>query len=207
MQVYEICGLTTTRYTVSDLKFSPSGDILAVGSHDPKKRIEFFSVTPQAQQSALERLNRVVNKHSSYVTHLDFSTDGAFLQSNCGAYELLFTDVQTGKQITSASKLRDEVWATWTCVLGSPVQGIWPASSDGTDINAVDRSHSGNLLATADDFGKIKLFRYPCAATDAEAHEYSGHSAHVTNVRWTESDEFVISVGGNDKTVFVWRLT
>lgn len=33
-------------------------------------------------------------KHSSYITHMDFSNDGNFLHSNCGAYELLFWDVQ-----------------------------------------------------------------------------------------------------------------
>lgn len=43
--------------------------------------------------------------------------------------------------------------------------GIWPAGSDGTDINAVDRSHSNHLLATADDFGDVNLFSYPCSNT------------------------------------------
>ena len=39
-------------------------------------------------------------KHSSYITHLDFSADSRFLQSNCGAYELLFADVSTGRQVS-----------------------------------------------------------------------------------------------------------
>jgi len=30
---------------------------------------------------------------------------------------------------------------------------------DGSDINAVARSHSGHLLATSDDRGKVNLFR------------------------------------------------
>lgn len=32
-------------------------------------------------------------KHSSYITHFDFSRDGVNLHSTCGAYELLFWDV------------------------------------------------------------------------------------------------------------------
>jgi microtubule-associated protein-like 6 len=48
------------------------------------------------------------------------------MQSNCGAYELLFSETNKGQQITSASSLRDTQWDTFTCTLGWPVQGIWP---------------------------------------------------------------------------------
>lgn len=50
---------------------------------------------------------------------------------------------------------QDTQWASWTCVLGFPVMGIWPKDSDGTDINACDRSPSCKHLATADDSGKV----------------------------------------------------
>ena len=40
--------------------------------------------------------------------------------------------------------------------------GIWPVGYDGTDINSVCRSHDSRLVATADDFGLVNLFRYPC---------------------------------------------
>ena len=76
-------------------------------------------------------------------------------------------------------------------------------SADGSDINSVDRSHSETLIATADDFGKVKLFRYPCVTENSKFKEFHGHSSHVTNVRWTK-DDHLVSVGGNDKCVFVW---
>lgn len=57
--------------------------------------------------------------------------------------------------------MRDVRWATQYCNLGFEVAGIWPSDSDGTNINAVCRSHSTRLLATADDFGQVNLFRYP----------------------------------------------
>lgn len=41
--------------------------------------------------------------------------------------------------------------------------GIWPDGADGTDINAAYRSHDGSLLASADDFGKVHLFSFPCS--------------------------------------------
>lgn len=85
-------------------------------------------------------------------------------------------------------------------------KGIWPPGSDGTDINSVDRSPLGSILATADDFGSVKLFRYPCATEKACFSQFNGHSSHVTNVRFNCCGENLLSVGGNDKCLFVWRI-
>jgi len=38
---------------------------------------------------------RFIKKHSSYITHIDFSEDGETLHSTCGAYELLFWNNST----------------------------------------------------------------------------------------------------------------
>lgn len=71
-------------------------------------------------------------------------------------------------------------------------------------MNAVDRSHSGHLVATSDDFGKVNVFRYPCLYGSVPA-VYSGHSSHVMNVRWSLGDQYLLSAGGNDKCIFQWR--
>jgi len=34
---------------------------------------------------------------------------------------------------------------------------------------------------------------------------YGGHSSHVTCVRFSHDDSYVISTGGNDMAVFQWR--
>ena len=135
-------------------------------------------------------------------------TNASGLQSNCGAYELLFWDTTKGKRNGKASALRDVNWGTWTCVLGWPVQGIWQAEQDGTDINAVDRSHSRDkpLLVTGDDNGKVTLFRYPCSNPNALGRVSKGHSSHVTNVRFLYNDKHVVSTGGGDRCVFQWKL-
>jgi hypothetical protein len=39
--------------------------------------------------------------HSSYVRHLDWSANSKVVQSSCGAYELLYFDAATGKQVGS----------------------------------------------------------------------------------------------------------
>merc|ERR1711871_507676 len=151
----KIKGLHVSKQWIQDIKFSPSrssSSLLAVASHD--NHIYLYDRKTYVRTA-------VCKGHSSYVTHIDFSSDGRFLQSNCGAYELLFWDTETGRQKRSASELRDVKWDTWSCVLGWPVQGIFQEEQDGTDINAVHRSPNSNLLLTADDSGKVNLFRYP----------------------------------------------
>ena len=105
--------------------------------------------------------------HNSFITHIDWTMDGANLRSNCGAYELLFWDTE-GTQLTGgASALRDAAWHSTTCVLGWDVQGIWPKGEDGTSVNALCKSpQAGGLnlesdysmegvIATGTDDGKV----------------------------------------------------
>lgn len=72
-------------------------------------------------------------------------------------------------------------------------------------MNCADVTHSGNTIATGDDFGLIKLFDFPCTQKDMEYDAYVGHSAHVTNVRFTFDDRFLMSAGGSDSCIFVWK--
>lgn len=41
--------------------------------------------------------------------------------------------------------------------------GIWPEGADGTDVNVASGSKDKTLIATGDDFGKVKLYTYPAS--------------------------------------------
>lgn len=64
--------------------------------------------------------------------------------------------------MTNKEEIKGVHWASWTCVSGVEVNGIWPKYSDTNDINSVDGNYIGQVLVTADDYGIVKLFRYPC---------------------------------------------
>eukprot|EP00163_Fabomonas_tropica_P029151 TRINITY_DN615_c0_g1_i1.p1 TRINITY_DN615_c0_g1~~TRINITY_DN615_c0_g1_i1.p1 ORF type:complete len:1806 (-),score=610.31 TRINITY_DN615_c0_g1_i1:143-5560(-) len=186
------------REAISDIKFSPDGSLLAVGSRD--NFIDIYDT-----KNKYKRIARCTG-HSSFITHLDFTNDGSIIMSNSGAYEQLFWEARTGKRLTDRSLKTRLDWHTWTCTEGGPVQGVVPVGADGTDVNAACRSHSRKVLATADDFGTVKMFQFPASQQQAPNQKYTGHSAHVTSVRFTYDDKYLFSTGGGDNSVLQWKV-
>ncbi|KAG7492530.1 hypothetical protein MATL_G00015650 [Megalops atlanticus] len=187
---------------LSVMRYSVDGTLLAVGSHD--NFIYLYTVSEKGRKYS--RYGKCTG-HSSYITHLDWSPDNNFIMSNSGDYEILYWDVPNGcRLIRNRSECKDVDWATYTCVLGFHVFGVWPEGSDGTDINALIRSHNRKLIALADDFCKVHLFQYPCSRPKAPSHKYTAHSSHVTNVSFLHGDSHLISTGGKDTSIMQWRV-
>uniref|UniRef100_A0AAX7T4T3 EMAP like 3 n=1 Tax=Astatotilapia calliptera TaxID=8154 RepID=A0AAX7T4T3_ASTCA len=187
---------------LSVMRYSPDGSFLAVGSHD--NFIYIYSVTESGRRYT--RFGKC-NGHSSFITHLDWSKDGKYIMSNSGDYEILYWDIAAGcKLLRNRFESKDREWASYTCVLGFHVMGVWLEGSDGTDINALCRSHNEKMVAVADDFCKVHLFQYPCPKLKAPSHKYEGHGSHVTNVCFTHSDSHLLSIGGKDTCILQWKV-
>jgi len=176
------------------MKYSPDGSTLAVGSHD--NNIYLLETRTYTRRSVLKG-------HSSFITHLDWSSDNKFLQSNCGAYELLYWNNRNGAQIKSPSSLKDVGWDTWTCVLGWPVQSIWQGAA-GNDINCCVKI-AGNLITGGDD-GGVKLWRHPVVKNKAKKKVYKGHTSHVTNCCQGEEGKKVWTTGGGDRAIMQFNM-
>nr|XP_006812207.1 PREDICTED: echinoderm microtubule-associated protein-like 1-like [Saccoglossus kowalevskii] len=193
--------------------FHPSGTVITIGTLTGRwVAIDAASRDLVTVHYAVSENGYKYNKvgrctgHSSFITHLDWSTDSQYIQSNSGDYEILFWNSSTCRQVTSPSSMRDVDWATFYCTLGFPVCGIWQEGADGTDVNTVCRSQERNVCATGDDFGKVNLFKYPCSQPKSHCHSYSGHSSHVTCVRFLKDDSRLLSTGGKDMSIMQWKL-
>lgn len=136
-----------------------------------------------------------------------------------------------GKPVLSKDEVKGQRWASWSSVLGSEVGGIWRKYSDRSEVNAVDANHAAAVLVSGDDSGLVKLYRFPCLrkgltsnllwvshvdpppskcdclfVQGAKFKKYIGHSAHVTNVRWSHDLQWVLTTGGADHALFQWRF-
>merc|ERR1719414_562708 len=174
---------------------------MAIGSHD--NGIYVYRVSENGRK--YNKVGKCIG-HTSFVTHIDWSSDSQYLRSNSGDYEILYWTAGSCKQCIDVQSMRDWSWHTETCVLGYNVMGIWPEGADGTDINGIDRSHDYNFVATADDFGKVKLFNYPCYTPKAAHKTGMGHSSHVTRVRFLPDNKTVRSLGGQDSSILFWEI-
>uniref|UniRef100_A0A8C0VBT1 Echinoderm microtubule-associated protein-like 5 n=1 Tax=Cyanistes caeruleus TaxID=156563 RepID=A0A8C0VBT1_CYACU len=194
----EVVHIKDRKEAIHELKYSPDGNFLAVGSNDSS--VDIYGVV-QRYKKVGECIGSL-----SFITHMDWSSDSKYLQTNDGNGKRLFYRMPGGKEVTNKEELKGIQWASWTCVSGLEVNGIWPKYSDINDINSVDANFIGQVMVTADDYGIVKLFRYPCLRKGAKFKKYLGHSAHVTNVRWSHDHQWVVSIGGADHSVFQWKF-
>ncbi|KAJ1559420.1 Echinoderm microtubule-associated protein-like 1 [Cladochytrium tenue] len=102
--------------------------------------------------------------------------------------------------------MKDVQWATFSCVLGWPVQGIWQKGMEGDDINTVDRHPAATCLASGDDFLAVKLHIYPAAKEGLPFKTYSAHGSHVTKVCFSCDGKRLVTTGGLDGCTFQWRV-
>lgn len=199
---------------IEALSYSPSGRTLAVGTHGIC--ICLLSVARDY------RVEEVLKEHTAAVVSLDWSRDGRHMRSISLSCELLFHAVDEAalaksKHQPSARAVRDVQWAQTTGKFDWSVMGLWRTADgdeaiDFSHINGVDVCEAAGVVATGSDEGVVSLARWPAAKakfTDKPSQEmrvYRGHSSHIPRVKFDPSGRFLYSTGGEDKTVFQWRV-
>lgn len=180
------------------IKYSPDNKYLAVGSHD--NNIYVYDVDNDYS------LYCRFNKHNSFVTSLDWSMDSTYIRSVCGAYEKLYYNVKDKEfDPYGLTNTKDYQWASYSAKIGWDVEGIYPSGEDGSHINGVDVSKDMKLLATADDFGLLNIYRYPCVNLKHKARSYCGHSEHVVRAIFIPDAQRIFTIGGYDKAIIQWK--
>jgi hypothetical protein len=131
------------------------------------------------------------------------------------------------KREGNVALMADAQWLTWTARVGWHVLGLASLEQGAEDIMSVDRCQ-GSLKRVAAAMlrnGQIVLLQWPCphAAKGFEkrfppcavkrfppcaarvTRSFAAHSREPGLVRFSCNDQYVVSVGGPDLAVMVWR--
>lgn len=200
---YQMSMFRHRKSCVTDIKFSPNGSHFAVGYADSWICI-YLTV-------GLKLISKI-KKHSSAITHIDWSKEGDFIRSNCKANELQYFSAPDLSPLADGATLtRDNHWDTCSCVLSWHVQGIYGRPTDNPDISSVSRfvnnqKFGDSLLAVTDENGKVLVYRYPCIKKGAGYAEAFGHASPVADVCFSKDGSYLFSVGGQDNCVMQWKI-
>jgi echinoderm microtubule-associated protein-like 1/2 len=165
---FSISGAPITCIAFNDAK-NNKNQLCAVGGADGI--IKIYDV-----QSKFKKFSIIKKISNSPITHIDFSVCNRkseirwALQANNADGEVHYFNATPdekgnktcGKVINDYTLIRDHEWFTHTCTVGWNVQGIIPSNGHSSDILACAKQEKGDVIATADIFGKVNLYRYPC---------------------------------------------
>jgi microtubule-associated protein-like 6 len=200
---YEICHeARDSSKWLREIKYSPNGKYIGIGGEDNKLYV--YNVEEGYNLCAC------IAQHQSFILSFDFSDDSAWLRSNCAGFELCFFESETGLFIPSAARLRDVTWASQNCSMDWNTQGVWSPYRDGTDItycesNSFRGEDDGQVLVTGDNFGRLKMFRYPCTNVLAIGKKYWAGAQPITRIRFASGDASLLTLAGADKSILQWR--
>jgi len=149
--------------------------------------------------------------HRAAPTHIQWNAEGSMIKVLTRDYEVAHWRIdRSTKSLKFYPHIPDPddvKWAGDPLVAGWDVEGCYQAEWDGTDLNDVTLSDDGVFLAAGDDFGMVRLFKYPAVCNKPDVHrKYLGHSSFVVGVEFCRNNEYLITCGGNDMAIFQWKL-
>ena len=81
----KVAHVKKRKEVLHEMKFSPDGQLLAVGSND--NFVDLYSISEGYKHVGH------CSGNSSFITHLDWSVDSKYIQTNSGASERLYFQV------------------------------------------------------------------------------------------------------------------
>ncbi|KAF0683188.1 Aste57867_24752 [Aphanomyces stellatus] len=183
---------------ISNIKFSADGTTLAICSENV---VYMYNTDDWASKGKCR------SKDPSVVfSHFDMSASGEWLQIATSKGEIVYYDTNSSVENTRLGALKDVQWATFTSIYGWPVLGAWPVKKNSFEVVSLNRNHASTVLVTGDQYGHIRVYKYPCQPSANLCHQYNGHCGRISHVEFSSDDQFVVTSGEDDRCLFQWRV-
>ena len=205
-----------------EVRFSPDGQTLVAGGTDG--RVHVYLSDEHGQFSCTTSM---VLSNGAAICAIDFTVDGRHIQVADEARTLVYGDLRVGVSVTDPSTLQNARWATFSCLFGWATVGVHAVLANpeggGYETSSIDvhgdnktvlslvclaRSNSAKVVAVGDHHGVLRLLQYPATSATESSAERVG-VAHVGTLRrlaWTDHDSHLVTVGGLDRNICVWRF-
>jgi WD40 repeat protein len=119
--------------------------------------------------------------------------------------EVVYLSVKNGEKLENSEPLIfNEIWETWTSRAGWHVEKIFDDISDFSFIKTVTRSWSCKFLALGKDLGEVQISSFPYRP-GCQERVYTGHSSKIHNLKWTKSDDYLLSCS-SDRLIIQWKV-
>lgn len=189
---------------ITDMKYSPHKEWLAVASHDGKLYLH------DASNYTLLQTIEIPTKNVG-ITRFDFSTDSQVVRLSTTAEELFYFKIGSGEDrvvemLTTPSAVRDIAWSTTTCPYTWLTMGVWRQTLEGINVQAMNVNPRKDLVCVSYQNGDIRLYRFPVQSPESEYLLIRGVATQSSRMAFTADNQFLIIIDTFTRAILIYRL-
>lgn len=185
---------------ITDIKFSPSGELMAVASNDGK--VYLHSAVDFNFVGSIDNPSKNIGS-----LRIDFSADSTFMRIATANQDLLHFTVADRTIIEVGTIVRDVVWASTTCPYTWLAHGCVRPNGDGINILTVSVNPRKNLVAAGYQNGDVRIYRYPCCNPEANYITISGVASQSSRLLFTDDNRYLLILDTFTRAIVTYKLT
>lgn len=139
---------------ISDIKYSPCGNLLAISSLDGF--LDIYDCSSFIKQFSIK-------SQGNFIQYFDWSTDSKYISTNSDSGHLMYHNLEKGSKITNSDILKTLNWATNTRVYSWEAQSIWNTNDNNIIPKSIDlyckEIKGDNIMSVGYSDGSSKLFK------------------------------------------------